>query len=187
MGHRNLFNSFKHIFLPLFILVAGQTLFAQDVPTTQMMPDTANMAYNEISQRLGFYVFPGNNETQAQQKSDEFACYQWAIEQSGIDPLNLPQVEVPAPVAGPSGGAVKGAAKGAAVGAAVGAITGDAGEGAAVGATLGAVSGRRAGKQQQAQQNQQAQAGAAATEEQMKESYKKAFSVCMEGKGYTIK
>ena len=187
MGLKNLFKSFSFCFLAAMILFIGQTVLAQETPTTHMVPDTANMAYNEISQKLGFYVFPGNDETQAQQKADEYACYEWAIEQSGIDPLNLPTVEAPPPQAGPSGGAVKGAARGAAVGAAVGGITGDAGESAAVGATLGAVKGRRAGKQAQAQQNQQAEASAAAKEEQMKDSYKKAFSVCMEGKGYTIK
>jgi hypothetical protein len=47
--------------------------------------------------------------------------------------------------------------------------------------------GRRAGKQAQAQQNQQAEAAAAATEQEMKNSFTKAFSVCLEGKGYTIK
>lgn len=187
MGPKELLKSFSFCFLPAMILFIGQTVRAQEAPATQMVPDTANLAYNEISQKLGFYVFPGNDETQAQQKADEYECYQWAIEQSGIDPLNLPTVEAPPPQAGPSGGAVKGAAKGAAVGAAVGGITGDAGEGAAVGATLGAVKGRRAGKQAQAQQNQQAQANTAAEEEAMKDSYKKAFSVCIEGKGYTIK
>lgn len=187
MKPERLFRSFNRLFLPVLILLIGQSVFAQDVPTTQMVPDTANMTYNQISQKLGFYVFPGNNETQSQQKADEFECYEWAIEQSGIDPLDLPKVEAAPVQAGPTGGAVKGAVRGAAAGAAIGAITGDAGQGAAVGATAGAMRGRRAGKQAQAQQNNQAQASVAATEEQMKESYKKAFSVCMEGKGYTIK
>jgi hypothetical protein len=39
----------------------------------------------------------------------------------------------------------------------------------------------------QQQSNQQAQAQAAATDAQMKETFQKAFSVCIEGKGYTIK
>ena len=62
----------------------------------------------------------------------------WAVEQSGIDPLNLPKVEAAPVQSGPTGGAVKGAAKGAAAGAAIGAIAGDAGKGAAIGATAGA-------------------------------------------------
>jgi hypothetical protein len=47
--------------------------------------------------------------------------------------------------------------------------------------------GVKQGKQAQAQQNQQAQANAAASEQAMKDSFAKAFSVCIEGKGYTIK
>jgi len=47
--------------------------------------------------------------------------------------------------------------------------------------------GMRAGRQAQTQQNQQTQAQATATEEEIKNSFIKAFSVCMEGKGYTVK
>jgi hypothetical protein len=49
------------------------------------------------------------------------------------------------------------------------------------------MAGTSKGKQAQAQQNQQAQANAASSEQAMKDSYMKAFSVCIEGKGYTIK
>ena len=173
--------------LPVNILILGQAAFAQTVPTTQLLPDTAKMTYNQISQQMKLYVYPSKGQSQQQQKEDEFECYKWAVEQSGIDPLNLPKVEAAPVQSGPTGGAVKGAAKGAAAGAAIGAITGDAGTGAAVGATAGAMAGRRAGKQAQAQQNQQAQANTAAKEQEMKDSFKKAFSVCIEGKGYTIK
>jgi hypothetical protein len=169
------------------ILIFGQTVHAQTVPTTQLLPDTAKMTYNQISQQMKLYVFPAKGQSKQQQKKDEFECYKWAVEQSGIDPLNLPKVEAAPVQSGPTGGAVKGAAKGAAAGAAIGAITGDAGTGAAVGAAAGAMAGRRAGKQAQAQQNQQAQANTAAKEQEMKNSFIKAFSVCIEGKGYTIK
>jgi len=173
--------------IAVIILAFGQIVFAQTVPTTQLLPDTAKMTYNQISNTMKLYVFPAKNQSKQQQKEDEFECYKWAVEQSGIDPLNLPKVEVAPTATGPDGSAVKGAAKGAAAGAAVGAIAGDAGEGAAIGATAGAVAGKRKGKQAQAQQNQQAASTAAATEQQMKDDYKKAFSVCIEGKGYTIK
>jgi len=175
------------LILPVMILIFSQALSAQTVPTTQLLPDTAKMTYNQISQQMKLYVYPTGGQGQQQQKEDEFECYKWAVEQSGIDPLNLPKVEAAPVQAGPTGGAVKGAAKGAAAGAAIGAITGDAGTGAAVGATAGAMAGRRAGKQAQAQQNQQAQASTAAKEQEMKDSFVKAFSVCIEGKGYTIK
>ena len=170
-----------------FVAVAfSASLFAQQA-APPALPDTSKMTYNQISQGLKLFVYPSKGQSKQQQKVDEFECYKWAVEQSGIDPLNLPKVEAPPPQTGPTGGAVKGAAKGAAAGAAIGAITGDAGEGAAVGAVVGGLAGRKQGKQAQAQQNQQAQANAAAAEQEMKDSFKKAFSVCIEGKGYTIK
>jgi hypothetical protein len=145
------------------------------------------MTYNQISGSLGLYIFPAKGQNQEQQKKDEFACYQWAVEQSGIDPANPPKVEAAPVQSGPSGGAVVGAAKGAAAGVAIGAIAGDAGEGAAIGAVAGAIAGRRAGKQAQAQANQQASADKANKEKAMRDSFIKGFSVCMEGKGYTVK
>jgi hypothetical protein len=187
MKPTNLFRTLSRFLLPVLILVFGPTVLAQTVPTTQVLPDTAKMTYNQISQTMKLYVYPAKGQTKQQQKVDEFECYKWAVEQSGIDPLNLPKVEAPPPQTGPTGGAVKGAAKGAAAGAAIGAIAGDAGKGAAIGATAGAMGGRKQGKQAQAQQNQNAQADAAAKEQAMKDSFNKAFSVCIEGKGYTIK
>jgi hypothetical protein len=145
------------------------------------------MTYNQISSGLKLIAFPAKGQSQQQQKIDEFECYKWSIQQTGIDPLNLPKVEAPPPQTGPTGGAVKGAARGAAAGAAIGAIAGDAGEGAAIGAVAGGLKGRRAGKQAQAQQNQQAQADVAKTEQEIKNTFVKGFSACLEGKGYTIK
>ncbi|NEU09564.1 hypothetical protein GZH53_14655 [Flavihumibacter sp. R14] len=145
------------------------------------------MTYNQISAGLKLFVYPAKGQSKQQQKADEFECYKWSMEQSGIDPLNLPKVQAAPEQTGPTGGAVVGAAKGAAAGVAIGAIAGDAGEGAAIGAVAGALSGRRRGKQAQAQQNQQSQADAANKEAELKNSFIKGFSACLEGKGYTIK
>lgn len=175
----------KIVVLLITMGLLAMQLKAQDVPTTQVLPDTSQMTYNQISKALGLFLFPTNGQSQQQQKVDEFECYKWAMDQTGIDPLNLPKVEVEVQ-SGPTGGAVRGAAGGAAAGAAIGAIAGDAGEGAAIGATAGAIRGRRAGKQAQAQANQQAQAEAAAAEEEIKDTFRKAFSACIKGKGYTV-
>jgi len=184
MKHSFVNRTFSRLVSTAVIMAFAYTAFAQTTPT---VPDTSKMTYNQMSQGLKLYVYPAKGQSQQQQKEDEFECYKWAIEQSGIDPLNLPKVEAPPPQTGPTGGAVVGAAKGAAAGAAIGAIAGDAGKGAAIGATAGALAGRRSGKQAQAQANQQAEASAAASEQAMKDSFVKAFSVCLEGKGYTIK
>jgi hypothetical protein len=187
MKLKNLLKTFSRIILPVSFLALCQTISGQTVPTTQLLPDTSKMTYNQISQQMKLYVFPAKGQSKQQQKEDEFECYKWAVEQSGIDPLNLPKVEAAPVQSGPTGGAVKGAARGAAAGAAIGAIAGDAGKGAAIGAAAGGMRGASQGQQAQAQQNQKAQADAAAKEQEMKNSFIKAFSVCIEGKGYTIK
>jgi hypothetical protein len=173
------------LFLPVLVFIFSQSLFAQEkLPTTL---DPSKMTYNQISQSLKLFVYPSKGQTHDKQKADEYACYKWAVEQSGVDPMNMTKTQAPPPQEGPTGAGVGGAAKGALVGTAIGAVSGNAGQGAAVGAIAGGVAGRRKGKQAQAQQNQQAQANARATDQAKIDSFKKAFSVCIEGKGYTIK
>jgi len=150
------------------------------VPNAQSQEET-------IAKGLGLYVFPSEDQDKEQQELDEYNCYKWAKEQTGINPMKLEQIEAEQVDTSPDGSAVVGAAKGAAAGAAIGAIAGDAGKGAAIGATVGALGGRRgkvAGDAQEQQQNEQA---AAATEKELMGNFNKAFSACMEGKGYTVK
>lgn len=180
------FIAVARFFFVVGLLLAFHAVYAQQ-PVAPTMLDTSKITYNQISHAMGLYVFPAKGQSQSQQKKDEFECYNWAVAQSGIDPLNLPKVEAAPVQSGPTGAAVGGAAKGAAAGAAIGAITGDAGEGAAVGAVVGGLAGRRQGQAAQANANATAQKNAAAEEQAMKDSYKKAFSVCLEGKGYTLK
>ena len=182
----DLFYSAGQLMLGCLLLFNSQTLKAQQ-QAPPALPDTSKMTYNQISTGLKLYAFPSKSQTKQQQKVDEFECYKWAVQQSGIDPLNLPKVQAAPAETGPTGAAVGGAARGAAAGAAIGAIAGDAGTGAAIGAVSGGLAGRRAGKQQQAQKNQQSQAAATKAEQDMINSYIKAFSACLEGKGYTIK
>ena len=178
------FKSIAGFFFLACMLGVFQISIAQTPPA---LPDTSKMTYNQISNGLKLIAFPAKGQSQQQQKIDEFECYKWSIQQTGIDPLNLPKVEAAPQETGPTGGAVRGAARGAAAGAAIGAIGGDAGEGAAIGAVAGGLAGRRAGKQAQAQKNQQSQAAAANTEKEIKNTFIKGFSACLEGKGYTIK
>lgn len=150
----------------------------------------SNISFSQdtgIAKSLGLYVFPSQNQNAQTQEADEMACFKWAKEQTGYDPLNPTQVVGATVDQSADGSAVKGAALGAAGGAAIGAIAGDTGTGAAIGAVVGGIRGRRAkkhGDQQQQQANNQA---AAAKSQELENDYKKAFSVCMEGKGYTIK
>jgi hypothetical protein len=122
-------------------------------------------------------------------------CYNWAKSQTSIDPMgpatSAQQVEKGDNQA--KGARVKGAAGGAAGGAVIGAIAGDAGKGAAIGATVGTMRGGRAVRQGKAQAEQdyqqaqaQAQQQAAATDAQKIATFKKAFAVCVQGRGYSV-
>ena len=148
--------------------------------------DSTNLGDALVS-KLNIYVFPAQGQTKEQQEKDVSECYQWAVEQSGVNPLDPPKVEAEQVEGGPDGSAVRGAARGAAAGAAIGAIAGDAGKGAAIGAAAGGMGGRRASKAGQSQQQQQANQAAANQEQELMNNFKKAFSVCLEGKGYTVK
>lgn len=142
---------------------------------------------SSIASGLGLYVFPAKEQTKEQQETDEYACYKWAKEQSGVDPISPPEIQAEEVDRSADGTAVRGAARGAAAGAAIGAIAGDAGQGAAIGAVAGGLRGRRAkvgGDEMEQQQNNQ---DAAAQEQQLMANFNKAFTACMEGKGYTVK
>lgn len=139
-----------------------------------------------VTKKVGLYVFPANNQTAEQQEKDKSDCYTWAIQQTGYDPINPTVVTAQQVPAGPDGAGIAGAAGGAAVGAAIGAISGDAGKGAAIGAVSGAVMGRRRGNMAQASAQSKANNEAAQTNKNLEDGFKKAFTACLEAKGYTV-
>lgn len=153
------------------------------VYTTNAFAQTSS----DISKSLGLYAFPPDGKDAAAQEADEVYCFKWAKEQTGYDPMNPTQVQAAQVDTSADGTAVVGAAKGAAAGAVIGSISGDMGKGAAYGAVIGGMAGRRAKKSGDQQQQQQANQAAAAAEQNMAADYNKAFTVCMEAKGYTIK
>ena len=137
------------------------------------------------------FIYPNKGQTKQQQDKDKYECYDWAKQQTGFDPMAQPKATAPPPAQeAKQGGVVKGAARGALVGVAVGAIAGDAGKGAAIGAAGGGLFGGMRRKDQQRQQEQAEQQWAqqqADNYEQNRSKYNRAFSSCMEGRGYTVK
>ena len=138
-----------------------------------------------LASQLGIFVYPKSHQDKDQQVKDENECYNSAKQQSGIDPAAPPPAPQEAKQA--QGGGAKGGAKGAAGGAAVGAIAGDAGTGAAIGATAGAVHGRRQQRKANKQAEQQAQQKAQTQQQQTLDTFKKAFSACMDARQYSVK
>jgi hypothetical protein len=183
-------NSRIIIAIGLIIIVAGAAM-AQTQPASQ----------KSLAATLETYVFPAEGQTPDQQSTDEAACYNWAVQNTGTDPFALQkqaqQIEQQSQqaqqqiAASGQGAGAKGAVGGAAIGALIGEIASDdAGKGAAYGAAAGAVISRRqtrrakgAASQDVQQQSQQAQQATA----QQVENFKKAFSVCLEGKKYLVK
>jgi hypothetical protein len=161
---------------------------------------TSPQPVKSFSSSMGIFAYPAKGQTPDVQAKDEGECYNWAVQSAGTDPFQLSQqkqqqqqqaaqAQQQAAQAG-SGAGAKGAVGGAAAGALIGAIAGDAGKGAAIGAGAGLIAGRRKGKEASAQAQQQAQQQsqqqARATDEQMN-NFKKAFGVCLEARGYTVK
>jgi hypothetical protein len=135
-------------------------------------------------------IFPAQGQGQEQMEKDRFSCYQWARSETGFDPMQTPTTSAPPP---PQQAGRGGALKGAAVGAGVGALvkrsdsrSKGAGTGALVGGVLGGA--RQAGQARQDEKARQEWEQQQANEyAQKRNTYNRAFSACMESKGYTVK
>jgi hypothetical protein len=139
-----------------------------------------------IASSLGVYPYPRHNQSAAQQSKDESACYDAALQRTGINP-HLSAAATPQPAAKVEGRGIRGAAGGAAVGAAIGAIAGNAGAGAGAGAVAGVVRGTRTQNAANANAQKQAQAEAQAQHAQRMNAFTRAFSACLDAKGYSVK
>lgn len=150
--------------------------------TVSFLGSVAGLSYAQQD----MFIYPQENQSEAQQAKDRNECHTWAVQQVGFDP-NEPVAAAPSSTQGSTGGeVVRGGARGAALGAIGGAIAGDAGKGAAIGAAVGGGGGllnRRQAEQQASEQ----QAQQAAISEEQRASYKRAISACLEGRGYTVK
>ena len=186
----------KSLSIGLLTMIIASSLQAQQ---DQVLAQTAQPQQKSISNQLGLHAFPAKGQSREQQQTDELACYNWAQQDTGFDPLaalkgaqsakNPPSATGGQPSGTPQNAGAKGAARGAAGGAVVGAIAGDPGKGAAIGAASGGLRGRMAQKRAQAEAQQRAQQQAQ-TKTQMQaglDDFKKAYGVCMEAKGYSLK
>lgn len=124
-------------------------------------------------------VYPAKGQSPTQQTQDDSQCNSWAKTNTGIDPAKV--ANAPPPASGPAvGGGER--AKGAVRGAAVGGII-DGGDGARTGAAVGVVAGGARARQNQKAQQQSAQA----QQQGSMDTYYRAYGVCMEGRGYSVK
>jgi len=129
-------------------------------------------------------VYPAKGQTADQQKSDESACYSWAVQQTGYDPAKATAPPPPAPPTTATGTTPGAGARGAARGAVVGEIVADD---ARSGAAVGAVAARGQSRRQNAAQTNAAQQQQSAAVQQQQATFAKARAACLEGRGYTVK
>ena len=138
------------------------------------------------------FVYPAKGQSAEQTEKDKAECYTWAKGQTGFDPMQAPPAAPPPPPSSPQheGQVARGAARGAALGAIGGAIAGDAGKGAAIGAAtgggLGAVR-KRSDYRYEQEHYQQTVQQQQAQYQQQRATYDRAFSACMDGRGYVLK
>ncbi len=130
-----------------------------------------------------FFIFANKGQSQDQQDVDQAQCTRLARERTGFDPMATPTATRRAPET--QGGAFRGAARGALLGTAVGAIAGNTGRGAGAGAAAGGLLGgmRRRDSNRQQQQWEQEQA---ANYHSNRNNWTRAFTACMESRGYTV-
>jgi len=135
-------------------------------------------------------IFPAEGQSEEQMEKDKFSCYQWAKNETGFDPMKVPTASTPPPQQQAKGG---GAGRGAVVGAGAGALIksgGSRSKGAAYGALAGGLLG---GARTQSQKRSDEEARKKWEQDQAREyahkrnTYNRAYSACLESKGYTVR
>jgi len=135
------------------------------------------------------FVYPAQGQTADQTAKDQYECHVWAVQQTGVDP-SLPGtppgervVVSPAPGTGTVTGAIGGAILGSII-----AGPRAAGAGALFGGATGAIIGSSVDAQNQAEAAQARQQiyQDAAAQRAAAQSYRRAMSVCLQGRGYTV-
>lgn len=135
----------------------------------------APLCYRNV-QAADVYVYPAKGQSSEQQNNDQAACYQFARQETGFDPMARPTATSPAPQQ--RGSIVGGAARGALIGA----VAGDAGKGAAIGGLMGGMRRNSSRREQQAWADQEARSYDA-----NRNDYDRAYGACLEGRGYTVR
>lgn len=131
-------------------------------------------------------VFPANGQSNEQMEKDKHTCYGWAKKETGFDPMVTPKASTPPPSqTKESGGVARGGLGGAVLGGIVGGSSG-ARKGLAAGGLVGGVKQNSANnKTEQAAKEWEQQEANKYT--QGRSTYNRAYSACVEGKGYTVK
>lgn len=132
-------------------------------------------------------IFPAKGQSNEVMEQDKFSCYGWAKGQTGFDPMRAPTTTTPSPSqAKKSGGIVRGGLGGAALGAIIGDSSKSAKRGMAAGALIGGVR-QRSSNNTNEQKTAEWEQREASNYANNRNQYNRAYSACLEGKGYTVR
>jgi len=133
------------------------------------------------------FIYPNKGQSAEQQEKDKYACYGWAKNNSGFDPMAPPTTTTAPPSSEKkSGGVIRGGLGGAALGAIIGDSSKSAKRGAVAGGLIGGV--RQSSTNRQTEQKQQEWAQRESSNyANSRNNYNRAYAACLEGRGYTVK
>lgn len=133
------------------------------------------------------FIYPANGQSAEQLDKDKYECYSWAKNDTGFDPMAVPKATSAAPSAQKkSGGAITGGLGGAVLGAIVGDSSKAAKRGALAGGLIGGVR-QSSHNSDTARQRQEWEQKETSNYVNNRNNYNRAYSACLEGRGYTVK
>jgi hypothetical protein len=181
----------KLLLLVLVFLLSSCCHCPCEQVVTQPLQDQQNSA--AVTQ---IYFYPIKGQSIEQQSRDHYACYNWAVKQTGFDPSVssiVPEQRVRVvPMPPPGHDTVIMSIAGAVLGALIGGYH-HSGEGALIGAASGAVVGAASDvyRAEAAKQIEEAYRNRDQARDLRKEKialkFRRAMSACMEGHGYIVK
>ena len=183
-------NRMFFLILTTLLLLSSCYYYPSEQVITQPAQDENITAITQI------YFYPNKNQSTEQQSRDQYACYNWAVEQTGFDPSvssivpdqRVRVVPMPPPGHDTIAMSIAGAVLGALIGGPRHAV-----EGALIGSTYGAMAGATSdiSRQESARQMEEAYQNRNQARDLHKEKkvlqFRRAMSACMEGRGYTVK
>jgi hypothetical protein len=172
------------------ILLLSSCYYPQEQIITQPVQNDNIKAITQI------YFYPNRGQSTEQQSRDHYACYNWAVEQTGFDPSVssiVPEQRVRVvPMPPPGQDTIAMSIAGAVLGALI-AGPRHAGGGALIGAASGAMLGASSdiSRQESARQMEEAYNNRDQARDFHRErnalAFRRAMTACLEGRGYTVK
>jgi hypothetical protein len=176
--------------LPAVLLLSSCYYQAHEQVVTQPVQNKNASAITQI------YFYPAKGQSTEQQSRDHYACYNWAVDQTGFDPSEssiIPEQRVRVvPMPPPGHDTIAMSIAGAVLGALI-AGPRHSGGGALIGAASGAMLGATSdiSREEYARQMEEAYQNRNEARdlhnEQKALQFRRAMTACLEGRGYTVK